>query len=360
MIECTLRRSDRKELKILIPQNGNELKLSNKIDFDIAYLDLINWLSLYGENLTEKKYQYIELLIKAISSFTGTKLDEFLEIESTYISSIGDNDLIEHFKELSETKINKNFDLDQLEDSILKIYNLIFQTIQSIHPELKLYGEEEFEYEYKNQFGETIKHTLSIPTIWKDAVTSETNYNSISVKQLIEVLKIRDNYSKIIDDEKDKGKTPDATGAWVFSRIIGEISLLCLIKENGSVEKIPIDTDKFDKWFTERMKMFENIDYQTAINIEYWFNSFWDWLKNKPVNNYFFNSKDPVDKYEAEAIQKMKAANEIVFHYVGWKIMLNRLIDINAWQSNGVSVIESVNYAPATEAIELLSIENSK
>lgn len=360
MIECTLLRSDKKELKILIPQNGYELKLSNKIDFDVAYMDLINWLSIYGENITEKKYQYIELLIKAIASFTGCKLSEFLEIDSTYISSINEKDLLEHFNSLSNTKTNKQFNIEELESSLLKIYNLIFDTIHSIQPELKLYGEEEFIYEYKNQFGETIKTTLSIPTIWVDAITSETNYNSISVKQLIEMLKIRDNYSKIIDDEKDKGKTPDITGTWLFSKLIGEISLLCLKKENGEVEKIPIDTDQFNKWFSERMKMFENIDYQTAVNIEYWFNSFWDWLKNKPVNNYFFNTKDPVDKYEAEAIQKMKAANEIVFHYVGWKVMLSRLIDINAWQQNGVSTIESVNNAPATEAIELLSIENSK
>lgn len=355
MIVVDLIKSNGEILKLRIPEEAKECKYRLAVDFEFANLELIEWIKENHETFFNKKRQYVLFLIKCIGKFCDINFSDFLEIDSGYLSEITDNDLYDHFEKLNTFKFAKGTRITDLHDALLQIYSLIINVLSNSKGVLHEYGSEKFEYTYFSSEKEQEEiQTFYIPTIWKDEFMNAKGFISLSVKQLTEILDLRELYYNNIESK------PDTFGSYIFSKVIGECALMLLKKDNdGNFEKIPIKKDEYQKWFMERCRLFYDIDLQTALDLQFWFDSYWHWLENDEYNWYFFNSKEPLDEYEMKAREKMKAVNSEIFQRIRWKGMINRLLSIGAWKADGVSNMEAVLNASATESIGLISAENS-
>ena len=174
-----------------------------------------------------------------------------------------------------------------------------------------------------------------------------------SFKQAVEVLQIHNNY---ISNVSGLNQTDDAHVNSNFTKYLSELSVL-LVKEG---EKIPTDETEFKKFMADRMEFWKDIDLQTAVNIEAWFENYYKWLETDPENFYYFNNKDPQTKEEAEAMNKARAYNREIYQKIGAKSIVSRLIEIGTFNGLGRTNMESANEAPFTDAVKAISIENSK
>lgn len=389
MYQVSLKRTGKTKLRLNLPSDASEMKLASKIDFECADMELTEWLSKNANNLAESKDQFILLLLKCISKFTGVSFAEFMDLDSSYLSRINNSDLYDHFERLTENKINPDFKLEELEHSLLQVYTLIYNTIHSAKPKLREYGAEKFQYTYKDpDTNETVTETLVISPIFRDKFLNQIRFKSINIKQLVEILETERNYMQMLQaadveeekaadstktkaeralelfidleavkekEEKKKKANPDPFGNFIYSKIISHIAMLC-IREG---DKAPLDKFEFINWFERRKRILKDIDYQTAIDVEYWVSSFWDNLKSNPKMWYFYNSREPIDEYEQKARIKMMKINEEIFNRIGYNSIISRLIDLDPWSQPGMSKIESVYNGSAEEGIELLSVANS-
>lgn len=393
MFVATLNRTDGKSITIEIPEISSEIKLRCKIDFTVAEMELDEWIRINHEDLLDKKHEYILLLIKCISAYSGVKFDEFTEIDSKYLSEISNTDLIGHFDLLSKDvfpKDEKNKDklsVKKLHKELLKIYFLITNCIKEAKPALRNYGSEFFDYTYIDPDTKIqVTERFQINPVWQNKYMNRLEFKPLSVKQLVEILEIEEAYKKTIasnlrpkpkpQDKKlsksDRAKmvadgtyhqapveelqNPDPLGQFIYSKIISEIAVICT-KEN---EVLPHDKHKFKQWLDHRCRIFTDIDLQTAIDVEYWINSFWDYLQKEKENYHFFNARTPIDEHEQKARIKLQAINQEIFDRIGYRSLISRLMEIDPWSSNGKSKLESVSNAPADEGVTLISIENSK
>lgn len=355
MLLVTLNCTNKQSLQLRIPTEAKECKYRNLVDFEFANIELIEWIKENSETFFEKKRKYILLLIKCISKYCDVDFSEFLSIDSKYLKEITDNDLIGHFEKLNDFNLKNGTDASQLRDVLLQIYSLIINSISEWQGQLREYGSESFEYTYLDaKTNQEITTTFYMPTIWKNELLNSLGFVSISLGQLVEILDVRQLYASTIEENKD------TTGAYVFTKVINEISILALKKDGeGNIESIPCEKDKFQRWILERSKIFYNIDTQTALDIQLWFESYWHYLQADPTNYYFFNDKEPMDEYEMKAREKMKAVNEEIFQRLRWRGLFNRMLAIGAFNNPNETMFESTFKAPATEAIALFSAENS-
>lgn len=334
MIIAKLNKSTGETLDLLIPENGSEVSLSKSLDFEYACFDVFEFLKNNSTDIDSKRFEYLNLLIKALNTFYEGILD-FYDLDYKHLN-LSPDEWNKHFSAL-----NKKIDIVQTEQSIISIFNLTYKAIKDTEPKLRT--SDSFEYKgFKFVF----------PTIWRDVIFNKENFNSPNVKQFIEILQTQSNYIQSI---KDLDKRDLNTVNHLFAKYLLELSIL-LLKEG---ESIPLPEVDYKKFTTERMDFFQDIDLQAAVDIEYFFNQFYESLKQDKENYYYFNAH-LATKEDQEAYMKAQNKNDDMMKRIGFKSLLNRLLELNPFSGNGKTAIESILTAPATDAVKFISIDNAK
>lgn len=334
MIIAKLTKSTGEEFELQIPENASEVGLNCSLDFEYACFDVFEFLKNNSESLEEKKFEYLHYLIVALNSFYSGIID-FYELDCKHLS-LSSEEWNKHFSTLS----NK-IDYEQAEKSIISIFNLTYKAIKDAKPVLRTTDY----FEYKG-------HKFVFPTIWKDVLFGNENFNSPSVKQFIELLQNQANYTNAM---KDLNKRDLNSVNYLLTKYLTDLAYL-LLKEG---ESIPVNEVECKKFISARMDLFIDIDLQTAIDIEYWFNQYYESLRKDKENFYYFNS-DPSTVEEQRAYLEAQNKNSDMMKRIGFKSIINRLLELNPFTVSGKSAIEAVLTAPATDAVKFISIDNAK
>lgn len=336
LITATLHKTTGEKLTLSIPETGSEIALGKALQFNMECLSLFEFLKEHWDNIESKKIEYLTKVIKCLNGFYEDIAD-FFELKSDVIN-IPEEKMQEHFEMLG-----KNLNFVQAHDTVIGIFNLIYAAVKDTKAGIS----EGFNYvEFKGS-------KFLIPEVWKDKLFERLNYKSISVKQAIEVLQIHNNY---INSVKALNPQDENLVNYTYSKYLSELAIL-LLKEG---ETIPTDETEFKHFLSERMLFWQDIDLQTALNIEHWFEKYYNSLKEDPENYYYFNSKDPISKEEYEARRKAEEQNKQVFEKIGNKGIISRLIELGSFNGREKTNIESANTAPFTDAVKVISIDNSK
>lgn len=301
MIKYNLKKITGERIDIFIPENASEIKLSQVIDFEFRL-----------SNLAEKKdiesHEYIKGIAELLSDFLSV---DFLELD-TYNSN--------------ESLIN----------SMVHLQEQIWNVIANAKPELKTEVENKFVYNGVDYY---------FPTIWKNETLHKVGYNSISLKQAIELLQVRHNFEKKVKALADNSTLPN----FVYSKTLSEIAILLIKKD----EEIPISEDDFEKWLSIRISEFENIDYQTSLNINHWIESYMTSLRDDIENFYFFDSDEKTTTEDAKNEMISKHKNKNIFEKIGYKSIIPRA-------ATYYNSIETAMKSKFSDVVKLMSIENSK
>ena len=301
MIKYNLKKITGERIDIFIPENASEIKLSQVIDFEFRL-----------SNLAEKKdiesHEYIQGIAELLSDFLSV---DFLELD-TYNSN--------------ESLIN----------SMVHLQEQIWNVIANAKPELKTEGDSKFTYNGIDYY---------FPTIWKNETLHKVGYNSISLKQAIELLQVRHNFEKKVKALADNSSLPN----FVYSKTLSEIAILLIKKD----EEIPISEDDFEKWLSIRISEFENIDYQTSLNINHWIESYMTSLRDDIENFYFFDSDEKTTTEDAKNEMISKHKNKNIFEKIGYKSIIPRA-------ATYYNSIETAMKSKFSDVVKLMSIENSK
>lgn len=300
MIKYNLKKITGERIDIFIPENASEIKLSQVIDFEFRL-----------SNLAEKdieSHEYIKGIAELLSDFLSV---DFLELD-TYNSN--------------ESLIN----------SMVRLQEQIWNVIANAKPELKTEGESKFTYNGIDYY---------FPTIWKNETLHKVGYNSISLKQAIELLQVRHNFEKKVKALADNNSLPN----FVYSKTLSEIAILLIKKD----EEIPISEDDFEKWLSIRISEFENIDYQTSLNINHWIESYMTSLRDDIENFYFFDSDEKTTTEDAKNEMISKHKNKNIFEKIGYKSIIPRA-------ATYYNSIETAMKSKFSDVVKLMSIENSK
>jgi len=336
LIKAKLIKSTGEELVLDIPETGSEISLSQALDFDFECLTLFDFLKEHSEDFEKRKVDYILHLINCLKVFYGDIVD-FFDLDGSYVENIDTDVMHKHFETI-KGEVNEA----QAYDSLMGIFNLIFRAVKLCKPELR----EKETFIYKDE-------TFVFPTVWKDALYRRINYQPITVKQAIETLQIQSNYAEVVRELKPNDQS---IGNFLFTKYLSELAILLLKKG----EVLPTDEAEFKRHMADRMNFFQDIDLQTAMDIEHWFEQYYNSLKEDKENWYYFNSKEPDSPDELKNQVKAKNKNKDVALRIGWKSMIRRLIEIGAFRGRSTNDLDSVNNAPFTDAVKMISIDNSQ
>ncbi len=325
MIIAKLNKSTGESFDLSIPENASEVGLINALDFEFACFDVFEFLKNHSEEMEERKFEYLHYIIVALNSFYSGIID-FYEIDN------------KHFSTLS----NK-IDYVQAEHSIISIFNLTYTAVKGVKTKPALRTTDKFEFK-----GEK----FVFPVIWLDVLFKRENFNSPNVKQFVELLQNQANYIAAV---KDLSQKDIKTVEHLYTKYLTDLAYL-LLKEG---EMIPIDEVSCKKFITQRMDFFQDIDLQSVIDIEHWFGQYYESLRKDKENFYYFNS-DPTTKEEQLAYIEAQNKNSDMMKRIGWKSIINRLLEIGSFNVSGKSAIEAVLTAPATDAVKTISIDNAK
>ena len=337
MITAKIQKTTGETVEIAIPEHGSEIKLSQALDFNVGCLKLFEFIRDNAEQFEARKAQYLIEVIKCLNNYFEGIIDIF-ECDGSLVN-ISPEDFDQHIALLAD-----KIDIDSATNTALGIFNLLLKAVREVRPQIEDQWPNKFEYK---------DSTFIFPEIWKDKIYNTLNFKSISVKQAVEVLQIHNNYVNNVSGLKE---TDEAHVNSTFSKYLSELAIL-LVKEG---EKIPTDETEFRQFMAERMEFWQDIDLQTAVNIEAWFESYYEWLKSDPENFYYFNGKDPQTKEEADALTKARAYNKEIYQKIGAKSIISRLVEIGTFNGLERTNLESANVAPFTDAVKAISIENSK
>lgn len=338
MITAELKNSTGEIVALQIPENGHEVKLGQALDFDLKCMDLFDWLKENSDDFEKKKGQYLFKVIDCLNVFYLNIVD-FFGLSSEYIDKIDSNTINDQLK-----VFNGKYNTDQAIDSIMGIFNMIYLVVKNTKPELS----ESKIFEFKGS-------KFTIPHIWIDRINNVTYFPSPTVKQAIETLNIIAWYEDIQESKEFNSKVKIDN---LYHKYLTELAIL-LIEEG---KEIPTDETQFKIHMEEMRTFFEDIDLQTALNIEHWFKEYYKSLKEDRENHYYFNTNEknyPKNGEELEALNRAKSANEDIFKKIGFKSVIKRLLELAAFQGSRKTAIESVNNAPFTDAVKLISIDNS-
>jgi len=198
-----------------LPTTPRELKLSAYIDFVKVQESVIN---------------PVARAIMSISAITGVDYGEMLEAKVGDIYSASTN----------------------LDGCLSPIFAHIYNVVGKVSPVLRT--ESDCTFEYKGQ-------QYIIPYIQQIALSGVDIMPDISVIEAIEILE-----TKRIAEQLEK---EDLTGSVLFSGYLRTMAVIA--RKEG--ELLPIEEAEKEKFLSERMKHFQDIDCQTAFDVAFFLTS---------------------------------------------------------------------------------------
>ena len=245
MVRVELKRPDGEKIcSFNFPTNASEVPYSQYCRFEDAYQAKEAWLK-ESEELNpasaEFKAGYIRHVSKIVQAFTGNK--DVVEMAlGNYLESVQDD------YKADEEGLKK--ELKSTEHTMMTLYAAIWKCMASYRKAHFARGD--FRFKYK---GEKYK----ISSTYRDAITNQVRFESLSTAQAVEALDAVRIYKQ--HEENDPGKK------YLFTTVLHLIA--CLSMKKG--EAFP-DTDKeIQRWVSTRVRHFEDVDMQTALNVRDFF-----------------------------------------------------------------------------------------
>lgn len=340
MILIRLQRSDGQYLELNLPETPSELTLNQKIEFDFAQMDVISWFKKHEDNLFKNRAGYLLVLARGLSKVFEIDLSIIMNLKGGNLLEISEVDFFTHLEQLQKSV--SGIDKSKLENNLLYIWGYLSNiTNQTKENPLK------DSIEYKGRIYE-------LPKIESDPVTGNIIHKSITYKQAIETIQINNFYESWLNDNKEQWQNDTHAGI-MFSKYLSEVVLLL------HPDEIPIDEDQFTLWLNEKKKHFEDIDWQTCYWIETWFDGYMKELRDNKENTYFFEStfeaRTPEER-QAEAVARARGKN--IYRRVGMKSVTAQLMELNPFQKDGLSKIESIMKSKFTQVVNLISTHNAR
>lgn len=340
MILVRLQRSDGQYLELNLPETPSELTLNQKVEFDFAQMDVISWLKKHEEDLFKNRAGYLLCIAKGLSRTFEIDLSLIMNLKGGNLLEINENDFFEHLDYLQKSVkgINKN----QLEESLINIWAFISNVVNRAKE-----NPMPTEIEYKGR-------VYQMPKVEKHPTTGQLIHKSITFKQAIETIQVNNHYDSWLSDNKEMWQSETHAGM-MFTKYLSEIVLLL------HVDEIPIDEDEFKIWIAQRMEHFAEIDWQTCYWIESWFDGYIKELRENKENTYFFESTFEARNHkERQAELIAKAKGKQIFKRVGMKSVTAQLMELNPFQKDGMSKIESIMRASFSQIVNLISSHNAR
>lgn len=340
MIVVKLERSDGKVLTLSLPETPTELTLNQKIEFDFAQMEAVSFLKKNEENLFKSRAGYLLILARGVSKVFNVDLSEIMNLKGESLLSISEVDFFEHLNALSGEV--KNLNKNQLEQNLIHIWSHLSQVVnkakESPQPETITYKGVQF----------------NLPKLDRNPATGQVIHRSITYQQAVEAIQVNNLYEGWLDNNKEQLGSETQAGL-LFTKYLSEVALLL------NAENMPTDPEQFKEWLSIQQVYFQDIDWQTVYWIETWFSGYMDELRADQENTYFFESTyQAANAEERKAELKSKAQGKKIFRKIGMKAVTAQLMELNPFQKEGLSKIESIMRASFTQVVNLISSQNAR
>ncbi|MCA9366742.1 hypothetical protein KC887_00555 [Candidatus Kaiserbacteria bacterium] len=245
MIECTLTRADGQELaRFPFPTEAREVTYKQYTRFEDAYQAKEKWLqNNAGASVTEPRFvkEYIQHVARIVEAFTG--IDNVLEAQL--------GDYVQHVQQFfGDDVAGFTKELQSVEQTVFTLYANIWRTMASYKKHV--HTSEAYHFQYKGK-------VYRLKSAYRDAITGQLRFDSLSVAQGIEVLEAWRVY------EQAKGN--DIGNRFLFTTIVTLIA--CLALEDG--QSFPDDEKTIQRWVSDRVVYFQDINMEIALNVRDFF-----------------------------------------------------------------------------------------
>jgi len=235
MLRLKIHITGKEGIEIDMPENPTEVTLSQYTDYQQAFEDLIKWREENdGENFNSPKYRIGEAkkMLACLSAFSGMP-----------------------YKELADAPF----------EAIQKLFSGIYYAINQYK---KSDATSDYWFNYKGD-------RYALPTIYRDAITSQERFAAVSTAKAVEVLTKWDVYQNAL-----KAGTVDSS--FTFSIIL--LIIATFAEKAGDV--FPDNDSDIEKYLSDRVVFFKDIDMQVGLD----------------VLNFFFGGTKPTKQTTNSAI----------------------------------------------------------
>lgn len=234
------------DIEFDFPEFVHEVKLRQFIDYSKALEARERWLSEQDEASFNNPIflaGFIQQTAKVISEFCGTPLlDTDLPIGDfvTYLNELLGNDK----KAIEPLALTR--------DSLLTLLVNCTMLFESYQPSLR--SVDDCTFTYKNTEWQIPKH-------YRDTLTGDIKYDGLTTAQLTETLEVYRHYERL--------KKEDVNGSYRLTSLLKVIALIA--QKKNEADPFPETDRAVNDRVMKRAYYFQDIDMQTALDIEYFF-----------------------------------------------------------------------------------------
>lgn len=224
------------QVVLSVPESPAELRLSNAIDYEIAFHKFEAWLKeTEGQEVSLSwQLEYLRHIAACVQAFCGTSDTNNLPV----------GDLPGYLEALSKSK---QFDLDESEKNLLALYANCLKCFEQYEKSTFEPGRA-YTFEYKGE-------RWQIPSSYRDVLTNQKRFEDLPLAQTIEGLEAWRKYEEVKDD--------DAEGNYFFTTVLNTLAVFA----RKDSENFPEDQTAIDKLINERLVYFQDIDMQTGFDV---------------------------------------------------------------------------------------------
>lgn len=238
MLQVKIKQPDVEKAQVVlsVPEVPAELRLSNAIDYELAYHKFEAWLSeTDGQEITLSwQLEYLRHLSACVQAFCDTSETEHLPV----------GNLPAYLEALSKSK---EFDYDTSESNLLALYANCLKCFTS-YEKAKFEPGKAYTFEYKGD-------RWQVPASYRDVLTNQKRFEDLPLAQTIEGLEAWRKYEEV--------KENDAQGNLFFTTVLNTLAVFAR-KEN---EVFPDDQTAIDQLINERLVYFQDIDMQVGFDV---------------------------------------------------------------------------------------------
>lgn len=229
-----------------------DVKLDNKIRFDIVNENIALYIQQSIDDKKEVDVYYLKLISKAVG--------EFLDVDMDTIMKLDTSDVMDGFT-LSDQKIMdsinnkdnwKDIDLGSVEITLMKLYNSINGFLSKYKPKIRT--DQNYVFQYKEK-------TYYLPYLIKTLYTGANVTTKVNTSQLVEVLEIKRYLGT--EFKSREGKEDQSLMDARFNAYLEIFAVLVL--EEG-VDYPSSDAELSDR-IDERKEYFKDIDMKTVNDV---------------------------------------------------------------------------------------------
>jgi len=264
MYEIKLSSTAGKPLGVLLfPEKASEVTLKQFIRFEVAAANLEKWIT---ENESKNPFDpnfaagYIWRVFTCVNEFCG----------DGRIHQVPVGDYPKALNKFLGVKKISDIDLVGIEDSVMGLYANIWRTLATYKKHYDAGAGVDYSFEYKGV-------TYRLKKSHRDAITQQIRFESLTTAQAVEALEALRMYNHHVASDPKK--------AFYFTTLLHLVAILAL----ADGEAFPTTDSEIDRWISDRVRYFEDIDMEAALNVADFFLSTGKALKETSGTNGFFD-----------------------------------------------------------------------